>query len=211
MKNLHGKMLRKKNSRGNKKCPLIINKEVISFGRQKNCDIVLNSEYVSRVHGCIYMDGDRLTVEDMDSTNGIVCAGKKVRKKRIHDGDYVRIVTSRNVADEGVLLVFSRKAYDEVMSRIALEGKNEIKIGRGADNDIRINHASVSHHHARISKTTEGHYIYDNNSTNGLLVNGKRARGRQRLPADTEEDEINRIVSRVMDTVKLTRFLAEKI
>lgn len=156
-------------------------KEVISFGRQKNCDIVLDSEYVSRVHGCIYMDGNRLVVEDMDSTNGIVCAGKKVRKKNIHDGDYVRIVTSKNIADEGVLLVFSRKANDEVMSSIALEGKHEIKIGRDADNDIRINHASVSHHHARISRTTEGYYIYDNNSTNGLLVNGKRVRGRQRL------------------------------
>ena len=104
-------------------------KEVISFGRQKNCDIVLNSEYVSRVHGCIYMDGNRLVVEDMDSTNGIVCAGKKVRKKSLHDGDYVRIVTSKNIADEGVLLVFSRKANDEVMSSIALDGKHEIKIG----------------------------------------------------------------------------------
>lgn len=157
------------------------NKDVISFGRQKNCDIVLNSEYVSRVHGCIYMEGNRLIVEDMNSTNGIVCAGKRVRKKNLHNGDYVRIITSRNVADEGVLFVFSRKAYDEVMSRIALEGKHEIKIGRDADNDIRINHASVSHHHARISKTTEGYYLYDNNSTNGLLVNGKRVRGRQRL------------------------------
>lgn len=182
-------------------------KEVISFGRQKNCDIVLNSEYVSRVHGCIYMDGNRLVVEDMDSTNGIVCAGKKVRKKSLHDGDYVRIVTSKNIADEGVLLVFSRKANDEVMSSIALDGKHEIKIGRDADNDIRINHASVSHHHAKISRTTEGYYIYDNNSTNGLLVNGKRVRGRQRLK---DKDVILIANSRIIYTNNVITYSVSK-
>lgn len=158
-----------------------INKEVISFGRQSNCDIVLNSEYASRMHGCIYMDGGVLTVEDMNSTNGIVCAGKRVKKKSIRDGDYVRIVTNKNIADEGVLIVFSKKTPDEVMSRIALQGNREIKIGRNADNDIRINHASVSKYHAKIISTTDGVYIYDNNSTNGLLVNGKRVRSRQKL------------------------------
>ena len=32
-----------------------VGKDVISFGRQSDCDIVLTSEYASRIHGCIYM------------------------------------------------------------------------------------------------------------------------------------------------------------
>lgn len=47
-----------------------------------------------------------------------------------------------------------------------------IRIGRGADNDIRLMNDSISQHHAEIHRRREGDfYIVDLASTNGLYVN----------------------------------------
>ena len=64
----------------------------------------------------------------------------------------------------------------------------EIRVGRGRDNDIRIDEISVSGHHAVIEavpnaylEDTVDFYITDSNSTNGTFVNDIRISGRQRL------------------------------
>lgn len=64
----------------------------------------------------------------------------------------------------------------------------EIRIGRKADNDIRIDEISVSGHHAMIESIpnvylegTVDYYITDSDSTNGTFVNEIRIEQRQRL------------------------------
>lgn len=64
----------------------------------------------------------------------------------------------------------------------------EIRIGRKADNDIRIDEISVSGHHALIEAVpnaylegTVDYYITDRDSTNGTFVNEIRIANRQRL------------------------------
>ncbi len=64
----------------------------------------------------------------------------------------------------------------------------EIRVGRGGDNDVRIDEISVSGHHAVIEAVpnaylddTVDYYITDSNSTNGTFVNDIRISGRQRL------------------------------
>jgi len=64
----------------------------------------------------------------------------------------------------------------------------EIRIGRKADNDIRIDEISVSGHHAVIESIpnaylegTVDYYITDIDSTNGTFVNEIRIEERQRL------------------------------
>ncbi|MFL1455933.1 FHA domain-containing protein [Marinobacter sp. GN3S48] len=64
----------------------------------------------------------------------------------------------------------------------------EIRIGRKADNDIRIDEISVSGHHAMIESIpnvylegTVDYYITDSDSTNGTFVNEIRIEARQRL------------------------------
>lgn len=71
-------------------------KEVVSFGRQTDNDIVLNYEFVSRVHGAIYQEGQSYYVEDLDSTNGIYVNGNRVKRARIQNGDRVVIARSQN-------------------------------------------------------------------------------------------------------------------
>ena len=47
-------------------------------------------------------------------------------------------------------------------------------IGRAADNDVVIDNGGVSGHHAVIEQEGDAFYITDNNSTNGVFVNGRR-------------------------------------
>jgi predicted component of type VI protein secretion system len=51
--------------------------------------------------------------------------------------------------------------------------KELTSIGRSPDNDIQIDNAGVSAHHARIVQEGELLYIEDTNSTNGTSVNGE--------------------------------------
>ncbi|MCM0611313.1 FHA domain-containing protein [Marinobacter sediminum] len=67
-------------------------------------------------------------------------------------------------------------------------GQPGTRIGRRADNDIRIDEISVSGQHAMIEAVpnaylegTIDYYITDNESTNGTFVNDIRVNGRQRL------------------------------
>ncbi|HKK57029.1 FHA domain-containing protein [Marinobacter sp.] len=64
----------------------------------------------------------------------------------------------------------------------------EVRVGRRADNDIRIDEISVSGSHAVIEcvpndylEGTVDYYITDSNSTNGTFVNDLRISTRQRL------------------------------
>jgi pSer/pThr/pTyr-binding forkhead associated (FHA) protein len=50
--------------------------------------------------------------------------------------------------------------------------KNSASIGRGPDNDVRINESSVSKRHAIIFKTPNGYSIEDLKSQNGTWIDG---------------------------------------
>jgi len=49
-----------------------------------------------------------------------------------------------------------------------------LRIGRGSDNDIVLAAPGVSGHHATIEKKGEAHILVDNDSANGVFVDGKR-------------------------------------
>ena len=57
----------------------------------------------------------------------------------------------------------------------------QLTIGRSKDNDITIDDASVSRHHATIIQTASGIVISDNGSSNGTFVNGNRIHGEKVL------------------------------
>ena len=51
-----------------------------------------------------------------------------------------------------------------------------IFVGRTPDNELHVDSKYVSRHHAQVITTSEGSWIEDLNSTNGMFVRGKRVR-----------------------------------
>ncbi|MEF8833838.1 MAG: FHA domain-containing protein [Halofilum sp. (in: g-proteobacteria)] len=64
---------------------------------------------------------------------------------------------------------------DQVVAEYELD-KEQMTIGRKADNDIQIDNLAVSGHHARILTILNDSFLEDRNSTNGTSVNGSRIR-----------------------------------
>lgn len=67
------------------------NKDVISFGREHDNDIVLGSDFVSRIHGVFFIEDSNLYIEDLKSKNGITYMGNKIKKHRLKEGDVIVI------------------------------------------------------------------------------------------------------------------------
>ncbi len=65
-----------------------------------------------------------------------------------------------------ILFKFNEKVLKTIES-----DKNEIMIGRNAENDIVIENLAVSKVHAKIVKQDGAYYIEDLNSTNGTYLN----------------------------------------
>lgn len=68
------------------------------------------------------------------------------------------------------MLTILLKFNDKILKTIESE-KNEIMIGRNAENDIVIENLAVSKAHARIVNQDESYFIEDLNSTNGTYLN----------------------------------------
>jgi hypothetical protein len=63
----------------------------------------------------------------------------------------------------------------------------EVRIGRSADNEVRIDNPALSRYHASIESVAGIHLLKDFGSQNGTLVNGERVSGRRGL---TDGDRI---------------------
>ncbi len=53
----------------------------LTVGRQESCDIVLAEDQASRQHARIHVKGSVVEIEDLDSSNGTLLAGRKISKK----------------------------------------------------------------------------------------------------------------------------------
>jgi type II secretory pathway predicted ATPase ExeA len=61
------------------------------IGRTPENDVQIDSKYVSRHHCQITVTIEGTVVEDLNSTNGLVCRGRRVRRQLLKDGDVVVI------------------------------------------------------------------------------------------------------------------------
>ena len=76
-----------------------------------------------------------------------------------------------------------RRALVLVDGKRMVVGPGGAVLGRSRDCDIVVGDANVSRHHAEIRPAGDGWTIADLGSTNGVLVNGRRARGAVPLAA----------------------------
>lgn len=161
--------------------------EDIYFGRSSSNDVVLHSPLVSATHGRFirrhgqwYIE-DRAVYGEKPSTNGLIINESAVYSRRLCDGDIIRIDNGPESIPDGVLFLVSLSSSENKWRQIPLTQHRDYTIGRDTDCDIVLPHISVSKHHARIISTGTHHIIKDNQSTNGLLVNGRQVNGSWRL------------------------------
>lgn len=72
-----------------------LTKKVTTVGRMPDNDLVLNKTSISRHHAEIERRGDHYYIRDLDSTNGTLVNDRRVKRKKLQDGDRVTIATQR--------------------------------------------------------------------------------------------------------------------
>ena len=68
-----------------------LDQDVITIGRKKDNDIVIDNQAVSGYHARIKKEGPSLFIEDANSLNGTFINGQKISKGELHNGDAVLI------------------------------------------------------------------------------------------------------------------------
>ncbi len=84
-----------------------------------------------------------------------------------------KVYNTEQITDgEGVLLIL--KSYNASLVGKKIEFSHELTIGRGEDNDVILNDAYVSHHHAIIMPVQNQYQIEDLHSRNSTYINARR-------------------------------------
>jgi serine/threonine protein kinase len=60
-------------------------------GRSSECDLIVRSSAVSKRHCQILLEEDQVWVEDLDSSNGTLVNGNRIRRRQLTDGDKLEI------------------------------------------------------------------------------------------------------------------------
>jgi len=68
-----------------------IDKDEITIGRLKSCDIHINNPAVSKQHARIIKKQDNYLIEDLKSTNGIYLNTVRIISRYLKDGDIINI------------------------------------------------------------------------------------------------------------------------
>lgn len=145
-------------------------------------DIIIAPEIsvVSRAQCTFHKTADGWHIHDDHSSNGLLFNGAKTVSQRLHDGD--KFYIGKDVATRCVIAFSSQRGSSEKhMERFALTGKKKFVLGRDSRCDIVLPHPSVSRCHCIISCENGSYFINDNNSMNGISLNGALLRGKQKL------------------------------
>lgn len=70
---------------------IITPKQVMTFGRKTECDVVIPSQYISRRHAEVFVEGGQLFVRDLDSTHGTLVNSQPVKQTMVQEGDEIRM------------------------------------------------------------------------------------------------------------------------
>lgn len=211
--------------------PLI--RDELTIGRQEGNTIRLTERNVSRRHAKLHREQAAITIEDLDSYNGVRVNGSRIQGRaeikeadRVQIGDYLIEVKSdqpkKEVAEpktkefkksaanipsavpeahsdsatvpvlansdgtpshplpEKPKLAEPAEGYARlVVLSTSMAGrefeldKPAMVIGRTDENDIWVNHRSISRHHAKLVREKGSYSVVDLQSANGVRVNGE--------------------------------------
>jgi pSer/pThr/pTyr-binding forkhead associated (FHA) protein len=178
---------------------------VLRPGRQtvgRAGDLVVDDARASRLHAALYLDGTRLEVEDLGSTNGTTLDGEplaKAARREVAPGAVISVggfelafhLPEDNAKTamplSGRTAALSAPPTESAVAAVLLLGgdRRELRpgrytLGRRESNDLVVADPYVSGSHGVVEVDETGVYFTDVGSTNGSVVNDAR------LPADVK-------------------------
>lgn len=132
-----------------------------SVGRSQECGLPLDDEKVSRRHALFHVAADELTIEDLESRNGVFVNGERVTARhRLHHGDVILIGKQEiHVIEEGerqrradMPTVSSPEESEELKRELAGAGAAEAldRLSRREQEVLRL--LALGHTHKEIAQ-----------------------------------------------------------
>ncbi len=165
-----------------------LDRDTLILGRDPGSDIVIDDRVVSRRHAQLTRVATGYEISDLGSANGLTLRGARVPQKLLADGDVVWITNAVSLTyhapeSVGQISKFALPLVGQVSKLVPpeepaasqtldLRERAEITLGRGAQNDVALDHPAVSRTHARIVRRDGGFVIEDAGSNIGTYVNG---------------------------------------
>jgi ABC-type multidrug transport system ATPase subunit/pSer/pThr/pTyr-binding forkhead associated (FHA) protein len=110
-------------------------------------------------------------LRDRGTQSGTFVNGERIKERILAEGDLIRLGT----CDSRLLLYREARRRPMVLKDIELN-RPVVTLGRAPDNNVPLNHPTVSQYHAEIHKHGATFELVDKDSTNGTFVNGARAK-----------------------------------
>ncbi len=175
----------------------------VTIGRaEENAIGLFGDPSVQPRHAALERKGDAYTIRNLAVQAGTLVNGGRIETAPLTDGDQIRIGNyelrfHERAQAHGAHPIAAAPPHQAPVApppaapaapsatneaclesatgeRIRLAASGRVSIGRALDNDIVINDASVSRHHAAIEANGGGFRVVDLGSQNGLFVNGQR-------------------------------------
>lgn len=147
--------------------------KLLVIGTDSNCQIRLNSQFVSGYHAeILLLDNGEILLTDKGSRNGTFLNDQRLQPNRdipIKRGDYIRI------ADQ----ILDWRSIPAVV--IDPDIKEMRGIGTNFRNKYQLQGEKVSRYHATLSKRKDKKWYIQDHSKNGTTINGKAIPSNQNI------------------------------
>lgn len=156
---------------------------LLKIGSSPDCDIVLNSRWVSALHAELIMlnNGDIL-LEDKGSTNGTYVNNQPIKQGAsvpVRRGDLIRFADT-----ELQWASVPQPTNNSMFKKIYGIGSNM------RYNDIQVTGNTVSRFHATLKIDKQGRAYIEDHSLNGTSINGKRIAAHQNVRVKRGDDVV---------------------
>ncbi|WP_166356180.1 ATP-binding cassette domain-containing protein [Phytoactinopolyspora limicola] len=150
-----------------------------TIGRDDEAALHVGDLRVSRIHATLVHDDGHWWFRDQ-STSGSFADGQRVSSLPLEQPTTIRLA---DPASGPVVQLETTEATPEPQHTPTPSA--QIRIGRGAGNDMVVPDLTASRHHAVLASTNTGWTITDLDSPNGTFVNGRPVRQAQLRNGDT--------------------------
>lgn len=154
----------------------------INIGSAAGNDVVITNTGISRSHAQITVRNDgSVMIRDLGSTNGTYVNGNRITAPvSLHPGDSV-VLGNTGFDWAAAARTGGTKVAGGMPGEVPADATRVITVGRGANNNVKIDDPRVSTNHCKLVVHRDGTVSIIDHSSNGTFVGGQRVPGSFRL------------------------------